>query len=216
MSEGIWRAWFDGATKETNPGLRGLGGLLLSPTGERTEVSLEVGHGTNNEAEYMALMAVLDAAIGAGVKSLRVHGDSQLVINQVNGAWLIKTRELALLCKTVRDLMEQIPKVQLSWVPRTENTEADLLSKRALGIVDKDSLDRSVWMKVSAIAKPFGISGAAIGKMMDTAGFRRNGKPTELAILRGIALRIPNGFGHDDFWHRQKLPQALRELNFLD
>ena len=63
MANTTWKAWFDGATQGSNPGVRGIGGLLLGPSGERIEIAEEIGMGTNNEAEYMALMAVLDAAI---------------------------------------------------------------------------------------------------------------------------------------------------------
>ena len=48
------------------------------------------------------------------------------------------------------------------------------------------------------------------------AKLRENGKPTQLAIEKGCALRVPNGFGHDDFWHRKLLPTALREVMLLD
>ena len=135
MSDKTWHAWFDGATKATNPGLRGIGGILKGPSGEIVEISEEIGPGTNNEAEYSALMAVLDAAIQAGVQSLEVRGDSQLVVNQVNGAWFIKAKELIPLCDTAMKLKAQIPQVKLLWVPRTENTEADALSKKALGVI---------------------------------------------------------------------------------
>lgn len=96
------------------------------------------------------------------------------------------------------------------------NGEADALSKKALGVIDKDSIDRTVWMKITEIAKPFGLSGVALGKKMDLAKLRENGKPTQLAIEKGCALRVPNGFGHDDFWHRKLLPAALREALLLD
>lgn len=51
MNSNTWYAWFDGATKDTNPGVRGIGGVLKGPAGERIEVSEEIGPGTNNEAE---------------------------------------------------------------------------------------------------------------------------------------------------------------------
>ena len=216
MKENTWKAWFDGATKGTNPGIRGIGGVLKGPGGEVIEICEEIGYGTNNEAEYTALMAVLDAAIQAGVEDLIVYGDSQLVINQVNGAWLIKAKELVPLCKTAVSLKAQIQNVKLCWVARTENTEADVLSKRALGVIDADAIDRAVWMKISEIAKPFGLSAVALGKKMTKAKLRENGKPTQLAIEKGVVLRVPNNFGHDDYWHRQLLPAALREALFLD
>ena len=45
---------------------------------------------------------------------------------------------------------------------------------------------------------------------------RHNGKPTELAVQLGCVLRIPNRFGHDDYWHRQLVPAVLRKALFLD
>ena len=211
-----WIAWFDGPTKESNPGLRGIGGVLKGPAGERIEISEEIGQGTNNEAEYAALMAVLDAAVEAKVENLVVHGDSQLVVRQVNGEWFIKAKKLVPMCKTVLELKGQIPYITIRWIPREENSGAEALSKKSLGVIDKESIDRTVWMKITDIGKPFGLSGVALGKKMDSAKLRENGKPTQLAIEKGCALRVPNGFGHDDFWHRKLLPAALREAYLLD
>src|SRR4051812_25458972 len=54
---------------------------------------------TNNEAEYMTLIAALErllVELGEEAKSanLTIHGDSMLVINQVNGDWKIKKPQL--------------------------------------------------------------------------------------------------------------------------
>jgi len=216
MDNNTWQAWFDGATKHTNPGIRGIGAVLKGPAGQIVEIAQEIGEGTNNEAEYCALMAVLDAAVDAGVQDLVVYGDSQLVIRQVNGEWLINSLGLVPLCKTVRELKAQIPQVSLRWIPREENTEADALSKRAIGLAVPTPLDRSVWMKITEIGKPFGLSGVALGKRMDAAKLREGGKPTQLALDKGCALRVENNFGHEDFWHRKLLPAALKEAMLLD
>ncbi|MBS1141323.1 MAG: Ribonuclease [Proteobacteria bacterium] len=216
MSTTTWHAWFDGATKHSNPGIRGIGGLLKGPAGERIEIFEEIGEGTNNEAEYAALMAVLDAAVTAQVQDLVVYGDSQLVIKQVMGEWLINAKGLVPMCKTVQRLMDQIPKVSLSWIPREENTEADALSKKAIGVIEQGPVDRAVWTNVTEIAKPFGLSGVAFGKRMDSAKLREGGKPTQLAIDKGCALLVENNFGHQVYWHRKLLPAALRESMLLD
>jgi ribonuclease HI len=216
MRTNTWHAWFDGATKHANPGIRGIGAVLKGPAGQRIEIAQEIGHGTNNEAEYCALMAVLDAAVEAQVQDLVVYGDSQLVIKQVTGEWLINAPGLVPFCKTVQELKAQIPKVHFSWIPREENGEADALSKRAIGIVAPVPLDRSVWMKITEIGKPFGLSGVALGKRIDAAKLREGGKPTQLALDKGCALRVENNFGHEDFWHRKLLPAALREAMLLD
>ncbi len=216
METETWYAWFDGATRSTNPGVRGIGAILKGPAGQRVEIAQEIGMGTNNEAEYCALMAVLDAAAEAQVQRLVVYGDSQLVIKQVSGEWLINAEGLVPLCKTVLKLKAQIPDVRLCWIPREENGEADALSKRAIGVAEAVPLDRSVWMKITEIGKPFGLSGVALGKRMDAAKLREGGKPTQLALEKGCALRVENNFGHEDFWHRKLLPAALREAMLLD
>ena len=215
MDNTTWKAWFDGATNP-NPGERGIGGVLKGPAGERIEISENIGFGTNNEAEYAALMAVLDAAIDAKVQKLEVYGDSQLVIKQVSGEWLINSKAPVPMCQSVLDLKAQSPSVTLRWIPREQNSEADVLSKRAIGVTEPAVVDRAIWMKITDIGKPFGLSGIALGKKMDLAKLRENGKPTQLALDKGCALRVENGFGHDTYWHRQLLPAALREALLLD
>lgn len=216
MNATTWHAWFDGATKHTNPGIRGVGGLLKGPAGERIEIAENIGEGTNNEAEYAALMAVLDAAVEAKVQDLIVYGDSQLVIKQVNGEWLINAKGLVPMCKTVQRLMAQIPNVSLAWIPREENTEADALSKKAIGVTGQGPVDRTLWTNITEIAKPFGLSGVAFGKRMDLAKLREGGKPTQLALDKGCALLVENSFGHQVYWHKKLLPAALREAMLLD
>ena len=43
-------------------------------------------HTTNNEAEYEALIAILDLARAARVENMIIHCDSQVVTSQVNGS----------------------------------------------------------------------------------------------------------------------------------
>ena len=45
-----------------------------------------LGHATNNEAEYAALILGLEAAQALGIRRLEVKGDSKLVIEQVKWA----------------------------------------------------------------------------------------------------------------------------------
>ncbi|MBK9786178.1 MAG: ribonuclease HI family protein [Betaproteobacteria bacterium] len=170
---------FDGATKHSNPGFAVSVRFFKGQPG-RSSRSLRNRPGTNNEAEYCALMAVLDAAVTAQVQNLIVYGDSQLVIAQVNGEWLINAPGLVHFCKTVLELKALIPNVSLRWIPREENGEADALSKRAIGIAAPEPLDRTVWMKITEIGKPFCLSGGA-GQRMDAAKLREGGKPTQLA-----------------------------------
>lgn len=129
---GAWQAWFDGSA-HPNPGRLGIGGLLLGPAGERIEISERAGHGNSGEAEYLALVALLEAALAARPGVLAIYGDSQVVIGDVAGgagaAGLEQHRERAL------DLLAQLGKfgrVTLHWVPRHRNGEADRLSQQAI------------------------------------------------------------------------------------
>ncbi|MFT5961099.1 MAG: ribonuclease HI [Burkholderiaceae bacterium] len=123
-----WTGWFDGSAWP-NPGNIGLGALLRSPAGCLTEFSLADGHGDSNQAEYMALLILLEAALAARSDPLLIHGDSRVVIDDVTGVHCVaslngyRTRALAVLA--------QLGQVRFCWVPRRRNAAADALSQRA-------------------------------------------------------------------------------------
>lgn len=52
-----------------------------------------LGHGTNNRAEYLTLLDVLNWCVSQP-KPIVVYMDSQLVVNQVNGEWKVKDATL--------------------------------------------------------------------------------------------------------------------------
>ena len=121
-------AYFDGAA-EPNPGAAGIGYVILSPEGETIlEVSAPIGHATNNVAEYTALIELLKDAIRLKVQNLKIFGDAQLVINQVNGIWQTKQPHLAPLTEQAASLLKQAD-ASLYWGMRERNKRADRLSK---------------------------------------------------------------------------------------
>jgi ribonuclease HI len=132
---GAWLGWFDGST-HPNPGKMGLGGLLLSPAGERVEICAAAGHGDNNQAEYLALIALLEAAVRAQPAKLIVYGDSQVVIEgvtqQVRGGG---AAGLSHYCERARQLISQLRSVELRWIPRRRNAAADALSQHAVRLI---------------------------------------------------------------------------------
>ena len=78
---GIWTLHFDGAnSREGN----GAGVLLISPTGQWVPLSFKLEYeATNNVAEYEALLLGLQIARSMNIQSLKVLGDSELVVRQV-------------------------------------------------------------------------------------------------------------------------------------
>ena len=128
---GSWRAWFDGSA-HPNPGRCGIGGVIASPSGMRIELSQAAGYGNSSEAEYRALIAVLQGALDAGARELTVYGDSRVVIDDVNGPLQKGAASLAELRSAALALIEELGGVNLRWVPRHKNPEADALSQRGV------------------------------------------------------------------------------------
>jgi ribonuclease HI len=125
-----WRAWFDGSA-HPNPGDCGIGALLEGPAGERIEISRAAGYGNSSEAEYRALIALLEAAVDCGAHGMTIHGDSKVVIDDLNGPFADAAVSLQDCRTQALALIGQLRAVTLRWVPRHKNSHADALSQRA-------------------------------------------------------------------------------------
>lgn len=53
-----------------------------------------LGQSTNNEAEYLGLILLLEWATKNSVEKLRIYSDSMLVVEQVHGNWQINNPKL--------------------------------------------------------------------------------------------------------------------------
>jgi ribonuclease HI len=126
-----WQAWFDGSARP-NPGRCAIGVLLRGPDGAGVELSLPAGHGDSSDAEYRALIALLQAALEQGADDLAIHGDSQVVIGDVGGPDFSAAPILRPYRDQARALLAKFGQVSLRWVPRHKNQAADALSQRAL------------------------------------------------------------------------------------
>jgi ribonuclease HI len=125
-----WRAWFDGSA-HPNPGRCGIGALLEGPRGESIEISLAAGYGNSSEAEYRALIALLEAALRSRSHGLTIYGDSRVVIDDVNGPEQAAAPSLLACRLAAKTLIGQLGEVTLRWIPRHKNGAADALSQRA-------------------------------------------------------------------------------------
>lgn len=125
-----WRAWFDGSA-HPNPGDCGIGALLQGPAGERHEISRAAGYGNSSEAEYRALVALLESALVHGADGLTIYGDSKVVIDDVNGPDATAAASLQPCRQAALALIAQLRGVTLRWIPRHKNGAADALSQRA-------------------------------------------------------------------------------------
>lgn len=121
--------WFDGACLG-NPGPMGAG-AVVEAGGERKELSRGMGRGTNNEAEYHGLLLALRHALAAGANEVTVRGDSQLVLRQVEGRYAVRAPGLQPLHAEAVALLKRFRTVQIEWVPRADNADADRLAGEA-------------------------------------------------------------------------------------
>ena len=90
--------------------------------GDRTvyEYSRVVGHGTNNEGEYLALIEALNWAIGEGIKGFTVFMDSRLVVNQIKGVYRVRSPKIKPLYEKARELLSAAD-AKLEYIPREMN-----------------------------------------------------------------------------------------------
>lgn len=86
-----------------------------------------IGYGTNNRAEYLALIYGLLYAKHIG-EPVVIKADSQLVVNQVNGNYKVKSVTLQPLYQRARQLLSEIPHpVEITWIPRGRNLAGHML-----------------------------------------------------------------------------------------
>ncbi len=124
---------FDGGAIP-NPGNMGIGVVLIDDNRIIKELSKKLdGVGTNNEAEYSALIEGLKQAIELGWKNICIQGDSKLVINQIKGMWKINKPHLRVLNNTVKELLNNFNSVEMKWIGREQNSRADAAASMALG-----------------------------------------------------------------------------------
>jgi len=91
-----------------------------------------LGHKTNNEAEYWALLLGLREAKRLGGKSIRIFTDSELIERQVKGLYRVRDLNLKALYKMVIQNLEGFSSFEIESIPREQNQEADRLANQAI------------------------------------------------------------------------------------
>ena len=115
----------------SNPGPMGIG-VVITRGGKRIkEISEFLGKGTNNIAEYAAVLRALEFAKKLGETEVEIRSDSQLIVKQLKGEYKIKAPHLRELKHRILETAKEI-KLSFKWVPREQNALADKLSKSAI------------------------------------------------------------------------------------
>ncbi|MBI5228278.1 ribonuclease HI family protein [Candidatus Micrarchaeota archaeon] len=122
----------DGASLN-NPGPMGIGVVVYRDDIVVEELSEYIGVGTNNVAEYTAVIRALETVHGMGELEAHIKSDSQLLVRQLNKEYKVRDQELLMLHKKVEKLCAGL-KVTFEHIPREHNKEADKLSKEGAEI----------------------------------------------------------------------------------
>lgn len=132
-AKGAFRAYIDGAARG-NPGPAGIGLVIESSDGAPVlEMSIFIGHRTNNQAEYEALIRTLKEARRLGIERLEVQTDSELLYHQLKGGYRVRDPELKRLHYRVQLLKRGLKELELRRISRKENRTADRLARAAAG-----------------------------------------------------------------------------------
>ncbi|MEJ0021295.1 MAG: ribonuclease HI family protein [Candidatus Doudnabacteria bacterium] len=116
-----------------NPGPAAIGIAIFDQSGkELKRLGQMIGETTNNQAEYKALIAGLEAAEKLNATEVVCHLDSELVVKQMQGKYKVREPGLQDLAPQVFRLLGKFKHVQFVHVPREKNQLADELVNEAL------------------------------------------------------------------------------------
>jgi ribonuclease HI len=130
----ILHTFSDGGARG-NPGPAAIGVVICDAAGKVLRETAEcVGEMTNNKAEYRAMLKALETAKSLKGRRLVCHGDSELIIFQLQGSYRIKDEGLKLLAEKVQSAASAFESVVWKQVPREHPMirRADKLLNRAM------------------------------------------------------------------------------------
>lgn len=124
-----------------NPG-PSAAGFVIMDTDSRiiSEGGAYLGITTNNQAEYHGVHLGLKKAKELGIKVIEFRLDSMLVVNQLNGLYVIRNRELWPINERVRSLIGEFDKVSFRHIKRELNQQADSMVNKILDAHGKKKL----------------------------------------------------------------------------
>ncbi len=104
-------------------------GIVVYSDGEMVrQLSKNVGIGTNNQAEYTAVITALELAKELDANAVELKSDSQLLVRQLNGEYAVRGEKIRPLFEKVTQLCQNFSRVTFTWIPREKNQMADNLT----------------------------------------------------------------------------------------
>lgn len=114
------RIYSDGASRG-NPGPSATAFMIIDEDGRILKrYSKYVGVGTNNQAEYEALIAALEFASGITNQEIVCYMDSELVVKQLNGKYRVRNALLRPRWLKVQELKPRFQRISFFHVSRED------------------------------------------------------------------------------------------------
>lgn len=92
---------------------------------------------TNNQMEYKALLSALECIVNnkgydtISINRIVIRSDSQLIVNQMNGQWKVKDKELKMLHKEAQVNLALIKQpVTIEWTRRAKNRAGRFIERK--------------------------------------------------------------------------------------
>lgn len=192
-----------------NPGPMGIGYILSVESKVVARVGAQIGPGTNNQAEYHALISAMRHALYLGLYDLLVFSDSLLMVNQIRGTYKVKGEELRNLHREAKYLTTLFARFQIEHRPRERNVDADSLSRQV--VYESPRIDRrqatkaqvklalaewqaaavKVWLQrpeveLGSIARIFNVDKKLLEKIKYGQRYKRSSFSTYLTHLNNI------------------------------
>ncbi len=124
--------YVDGSSRG-NPGPAGIGYYIVGENGVvLASEGRFIGFATSRVAEYYALRAGCEKAIELGLKNVRFVGDNLMMINQMNGIYKVKNRDILAIYDDIRELTKNFDACAFIHVGREQNRQADAEANKAI------------------------------------------------------------------------------------
>jgi ribonuclease HI len=147
----VWTLYFDGSKSQEGSGV---GCILIDPKGKQNFLSCRLEFEcTNNIVEYEALVQGLKKATDLNVKELKVFGDYEIIVRQVNNTIHCNSPHLRNYQHEVHRLIGHFEAFNITVIPRTKNTLVDSLAIVSLRLSHLEDYEAS-WFTVELLYKP--------------------------------------------------------------
>ena len=119
------RIFFDGGCRP-NPGRIEVAAVARGVAHLRDDL----GHGSNTDAEWLALIHALEVAQEMGEPDFELVGDARVVVDQANGLARCRSPALQAHLDRFTALAERMPPARIRWIGRAQNLAGIALAAR--------------------------------------------------------------------------------------